>query len=495
MSIEKRPPVVVVMGHIDHGKSTLLDYIRKTNIVLGEAGGITQHLSAYEITHRDENKENRKITFIDTPGHAAFSGMRERGAMIADIAILVVSAEDGVKAQTLEAWETIKNAKVPYFVAINKIDKPGANIEKVKNEMMDKGIYLEGYGGDTPYVEISAKNGTNINSLLDLIVLLSDLNDLKTNTDSETIGIVVESHRDPKRGVIATLIVKDGILKKGSFVSTENSYAPTRIMENFLGKPIEEATCSMPVTIVGFSDLPFVGSFITVFESKKDAEKYILEEKQKVFSVKEQNKYDESVKVIPLILKTDAGGVIDAVKKELSHLELDNLKFKYVTEEVGVISEKDLRLVEADPEIIIIGFNVSIDPQSKILNEQIKAKIINENIIYKISDELKEIVEEKRPRIKTLEKTGFIKVLKSFSRTKEKSVLGGKITEGIISVGNIIRILRNDNEIGRGKITELQHNKLKQKSLESPIECGLLVESKIDILEGDILEAIKEIII
>lgn len=498
MSITKRPPVVVVMGHIDHGKSTLLDYIRKSNIVAGEAGGITQHLSAYEITHKDETGEVRRITFVDTPGHAAFSDMRERGAQIADIAILVVSAEDSVKAQTLEAWETIKSARIPYVVAINKIDKPGANIEKVKADLMEKGIYLEGYGGDVPYAEISAKNGTQIDQLLDVILLATDMNELTTDTTSEPIGIIIESHRDSKRGVVATIIIKDGVLEKGSFVATENAYAPTRIMENFLGKPLEKAPCSTPVTIVGFSDLPAVGSFITVFPNKKEAEKYITSHKQQTFSSISQatnEKFSDDVKVIPLIVKTDAGGTIDAVKKELSNIELETVKFKYVTEEVGAISEKDIRLVEADSEIIIVGFNVGIDQQAKILNEQVKAKIITSDIIYKISDELRVIVEERRPRVNHIELLGSMKILKTFSQVKEKHVLGARITDGLISVGNTVRIMREESEIGRGKITELQHNRVKQKSLEAPIECGLLVETKSSIEEDDILEAITESII
>ncbi len=485
------------MGHIDHGKSTLLDYIRKSNIVGGEVGGITQHLSAYEISHKDETGVDRKITFIDTPGHAAFSGMRERGAQIADIAILVVSAEDSVKAQTIEAWETIVTAKIPYVVAINKIDKPGAQIEKVKNDLVEKGIYLEGYGGDIPFAEISAKAGTNIDSLLDLLLLATDLHELKTDPEAEPVGIVIESHRDAKRGVIATIIVKDGILTKGCFVATDRSYAPTRIMENFLGKAISTAPCSTPVTITGFSELPQVGSFITVFKSKKDAESYIFDEKHKahVEGSVQAIQHASTVKVIPLIIKTDAGGTQDAVKKELSHLELETVKFKYVTEEVGVISEKDIRRAETDKEIIIIGFNVDVDAKARALNEQVKATIINHPIIYKISDELKEIVEARRPRITEIRQSGTLKVLKTFSQTKDKQVLGAKITDGLISVGNVVRIVRRENEIGRGKITELQHNRVKQKSLEAPIECGLMVETKHEIVEGDHLEAITEVVV
>lgn len=493
----KRPPVVVIMGHIDHGKSTLLDYIRKSNIVEGEAGGITQHLSAYEIEHTDEQKEKRKITFIDTPGHAAFTGMRERGAQIADIAILVVSAEDSVKAQTMEAWQTIIEAKIPYIVAINKIDKPGAQIDKVKNDLVEKGIYLEGYGGDIPFAEISAKHGTNIPHLLDLILLVADLNDLKTNSENEAIGITIESHRDPKRGISATLLVKDGILTKGCFVATPEAYASTRIMENFLGKAIENAPCSSPVQIVGFSDLPEVGSFFVTFSSKKEAEKYITEEKNKKKLIQETPNESHSldIVIIPLIIKTDVGGTQDAIIKELKNLEVESVKFKFVTQEVGAISEKDIKMVEADKGIIVIGFNVDLDSKAKALNEQVKAHIITNSIIYKISDELREIIEERRPRITKTEVTGNLKVLKTFSQTKEKQVLGGKIELGIISHSGVVRIMRRDFEIGRGKITELQYNRTKVKQLEAPNECGIMVESKYEIAVGDVLECITESIV
>jgi translation initiation factor IF-2 len=462
------------MGHIDHGKSTLLDYIRKSNIVAGEAGGITQHLSAYEIAHKDEEGLSRQITFIDTPGHAAFSGMRERGAQIADIAILVVSAEDSVKAQTMEALQTILDAKIPYIVAINKIDKPGAQIEKVKNDLVERGVYLEGYGGDIPYAEISAKMGTHVDHLLDLILLATDLNELTTDTDADPIGIVIESHRDAKRGIIATIIVKDGVLKKGSYVATDTAFAPTRIMENFLGKAIDTAPCSTPVSITGFSDLPAVGSFAITFDNKKDAEKYILEEKNKI-AQSHSNKHTDhgsDTYVIPIIIKTDAGGTQDAIKQELQNIELDTVKFKFVTAEVGAISEKDIRMVEADPSIIIVGFGVGIDPQAKLLNDQVKARIINHSIIYKISDELKVIIEDVRPRITHIEKVATIKVLKHFSLVKNIHVVGCRITDGTVVQGAMVRIIHDDVEVGRGKITELQHNKVKMKTLDAVIECG-----------------------
>ena len=272
-----RPPIVVVMGHVDHGKSTLLDYIRKSNVVESEAGGITQRISAYEVTRKDEKGNDRTITFLDTPGHEAFSKMRTRGANAADIAILVVSAEDGVKAQTVEAYNTIIESKLPYIVAINKIDRPNANIEKTKNDLLEKGIYLEGMGGDIPFVPISAKVGTGVNDLLDMILLIADMNEFTGNPSHNASGVVIEAKRDPKRGISASCIIKDGTLKSGMFIAAGDSLVTTRIMENFLGKPIKEATFSSPIKLVGFESMPEVGTTFESFKTKKEAEEYIYE--------------------------------------------------------------------------------------------------------------------------------------------------------------------------------------------------------------------------
>ena len=277
-----RPPIVVIMGHIDHGKSSLLDYIRKTNIVEGEAGGITQHLSAYEVTHhldqtRKDALASNRITFLDTPGHEAFSKMRARGAGVADIAILVVSAEDGVKEQTKEALRSIKEAGIPYIIAINKIDKPNANIERTKQNLAENEIYLEGFGGDVPFVPISAKLGTGIPDLLDMMLLVAEMENLTGDTFLPAEGIVVESNIDTKRGTSATLIITNGTLKKGMFILAEESMSPVRAIENFLGKQVSEATFSSPVQITGFDALPSVGSTFRAYANKKDAERMQLE--------------------------------------------------------------------------------------------------------------------------------------------------------------------------------------------------------------------------
>ena len=257
-NLTSRPPVVVVMGHVDHGKSTLLDYIRKTNVTDNEAGGITQHLSAYEVVHKDEKGQDKKITFLDTPGHEAFSKMRERGAQSADIAILVVSAEDGVKPQTKEAWKTITEANIPVIVAINKIDKPGANIEKTKTELAENEIYLENYGGKIPFAEISAKTGAGIDNLLSLILILSEVENFTGNTKEDATGFVIEAHIDSKLGTQATLIIKNGTLKKKMFVAVEDAICSTRIIQNYKGDMVEDLSLSSPVHLSCFDKMPQV---------------------------------------------------------------------------------------------------------------------------------------------------------------------------------------------------------------------------------------------
>ncbi|HPC12683.1 MAG TPA: GTP-binding protein, partial [Candidatus Paceibacterota bacterium] len=275
--IERRPPVVVVMGHVDHGKSTLLDYIRKTNVVDKEAGGITQCISAYEVSAKDDEGNDRLITFLDTPGHEAFSKMRQRGASVADIAILIVSAEDGVKAQTIEAHNAILENKTPFIVAINKIDRPNANIDKTKNELAEKGIYLEGMGGDIPFVPISAKEGKGVNDLLEMIILIADMQNLKGDRNVNASGIIIETEQDPKRGIGATCVIKNGTLKSGMFVVSGKSMVTTRIFENCLSLPTKEASFSAPIKLVGFDSLPEVGNSFDSFLTKKEAENFIKE--------------------------------------------------------------------------------------------------------------------------------------------------------------------------------------------------------------------------
>ncbi|MFA6393035.1 MAG: translation initiation factor IF-2 [Candidatus Paceibacterota bacterium] len=485
-----RPPVVVVMGHVDHGKSTLLDYIRKSNIAECEAGGITQCISAYEVSHKSETGENRLITFLDTPGHEAFSKMRARGAYASDIAILVVSAEDSVKAQTLEAYNTIIESKTPYIVAINKIDKPNANIEKTKMDLVEKGIYLEGMGGDIPFVLISAKVGTGVNELLDMILLVADMGSFTGDSKLNASGIVIEANREPKRGISATVVIKNGTLKSGMFVVAGQALVTTRIMENFLGKPIKEATFSSPIRLVGFESMPEVGSTFESFITKKEAENYINIIKEES-SGNKTNKIDSNYagKIIPIIIKTDVVGSQEAIEKEIDKLNNSEITYKIISAGVGAINENDLKTANANKETIIVGFNTKLDNGARDLNETLKITVETFDIIYKLTDWLKIIIEERKPRVETVEVTGTLKILKTFGSTKDKQVVGGKVITGRIVNGGQVRIMRRDFEIGKGKIVELQQNKIKAKEVLEENECGVQVETKIGIAPGDVLEA------
>ncbi|MFA6999543.1 MAG: translation initiation factor IF-2 [Candidatus Paceibacterota bacterium] len=495
-----RPPVVVVMGHVDHGKSTLLDYIRKSNVVDCEAGGITQCISAYEVIHPEGKSTSngagkdeiiyRKITFLDTPGHEAFSKMRARGAYASDIAILVVSAEDSVKAQTLEAYNTIIESKTPYIVAINKIDRPNANIEKTKMDLVEKGIYLEGMGGDIPFVLISAKVGTGVNELLDMILLVADMQSFTGNPTINATGVIIEANREPKRGIRATCIIKNGTLKSGMFVVAGQTIVNTRIMENFLGKSIKEATFSSPIRLVGFDEMPEVGNTFESFLTKKEAENYIEMLKNESSNTKlPKNESEQASKIIPIIIKTDVAGSMEALEKEIGKLNNSEIAYKIISSGVGAINESDLKMANANKETIVVGFNTKLDNGARDLNETLKITVETFDIIYKLTDWLKIIIDERRPRVEMIEVTGTLKILKTFGSTKDKQVVGGKVITGRIVNGGQVRIMRRDFEIGKGKIVELQHNKIKAKEVLEENECGVQVETKIGIAPGDVLEA------
>lgn len=490
-----RPPVVVVMGHIDHGKSTLLDYIRKTNTTESETGGITQKISAYEVEIPTPDKSGSgprpqasgKITFLDTPGHEAFSKMRERGAEIADIAILVVSAEDGVKPQTIEAWKTIVESKIPCIVAINKIDKPGANIEKTKMELAEREIYLENYGGKIPYAEISAKTGAGVDNLLSLILILAEMENLTGDTSLDATGFVIEVNLDSRRGILATLIIKNGSITKGMTVAVGESLCSTRIIENFRGEIIEAATFSSPIRIVGFDKMPRVGAGFQAFQKKGEAEKYVKELPPRPTGTPPSQGGDK--KIIPIILKADVSGSIEAIEKEISKIKNDGAEFRVVGKGVGPISESDIKGISSGTDAIVIGFNVKIDRSAMEIAERMGITISFFDIIYKMTEWLEKEMEEKRPKIETVETTGRAKIIRAFSRTKERQIIGGKVIEGKISLNSTVRIMRREFEIGRGKIVNLEKNKVKTGLVEEGTEFGMMIESKMEIVAGDMVEA------
>lgn len=489
----KRPPVIVVMGHIDHGKSTLLDYIRKSNVVESEAGGITQKVSAYEVENIIEGKKE-KITFLDTPGHEAFRSIRAKGAKVADIAILVVAADDGVRPQTLEALKCIEEEKIPYIVAINKIDKPEANIEKTRNNLAENEIYLEGYGGNVPSVEISAKQGKNITELLELISLVADLEDLKGNKNLPAEGVVIESYLDPQKGIAATLVIKNGSLRPGLYTVSEDTFTPIRSLENFNGEKIEEASFSSPVKIIGWNKAPRVGSLFKTFENKKEAteavKEFVAKSLMTVKDNKESLKDSGDLKTIPVILKADTEGSLEAIKHEIEKIG-GNVEFKIVNSDIGIISESDVKNALVENRPIILGFNVKVDSSAKNLAERESIVIETFDIIYKITEWLKTDLVKLLPKVEIEEITGKAKIIKVFSVQKDKQVIGGKVLEGIIQTGESFRINRRDNIVGTGKIKGLQHKKAETREVKEGLEFGSLIESKILISEGDVLEIYK----
>lgn len=488
-AITKRPPVVVVMGHIDHGKSTLLDYIRKSNVVDGEAGGITQHLSAYVVPHTTKDGANETITFLDTPGHAAFQKMRLRGADVADIAILVVSAEDGVKPQTLEALESIKAAGIPMIVAINKIDKPGADVQRTQNSLIEHEIYIEGMGGDIPWAAISAKTGAGIPELLDLVILAADLGELTGDTNTPATGTIIDGNMDAKRGNTATLIIKNGTLRSGQFVVSGHTFAPVRIMEDSYGKSLKEAGLSTPVGIVGFSSIPKAGSEFYVVNSKKEAELAI--EGTDAAPVVTHTK--TNLPTIPILIKADMLGTIDAIEHELGNFVSDRISVRVIDKGVGNISESDVRNVSATKDAIIVGFNVTVDRAATDLAALRGVEIDTFSIIYELSDWLNTALKNRTPKKEERVVTGHAKVIKHFSTQKYTHVLGGRIEDGLLKLGQSVLITRRDIEVGRGVIRNLQQQKSDVKQVDQA-EFGMQVDSKTEVAPGDLIEGFDMVI-
>ncbi|MBP9701859.1 MAG: translation initiation factor IF-2 [Candidatus Pacebacteria bacterium] len=486
-----RPPVVVIMGHIDHGKSTLLDYIRKTNIVAGEAGGITQHLGAYEVEHSTAEGKKGKITFLDTPGHEAFGGIRARGAKVADIAILVVAGDDGVKPQTLEALKCIRDAGLPFIVAVNKIDKPGSNVERTKQNLAEHEVYIEGYGGDVPAVPISALQGQGIPELLDMIILVSELQELKGDHALPGTGVVIENRLDTKKGMSATLIIKDGTVKSGAFVVAEDAYSPVRIFESTAGVSIKEATFSTPVKIIGWNKLPPVGAEFTTVEDKRDAEEltrtYALAAK-KIAKIEESF---ENKAIIPIIIKADAMGSLEGILHELKKITHDKVGIKIVDQGIGDISESDIKRAQSFADTILIAFHVKPDAKAKALLERNPLNYKEYSIIYELVEFLRQTLTSKIPKEYIEETTGRAKILAVFSKNKDKQIVGGKVQEGSILLGSEVKIIRRDTEIGVGKIRELQQQKVKAQEVREGYEFGMMIESKIEIAAGDKLECVR----
>ena len=481
------------MGHVDHGKSALLDYIRNTNVVESEAGGITQHVSAYEVEHEHEGV-TKKITFLDTPGHEAFTKIRARGASVADIAILVVSAEEGVKPQTLDALNAIKHSGIPYVVAINKIDKPNADVNKTKASLIEHEIYLEGMGGDVPYNEISAKTGAGVDELLDTILLVAELEELTGDLTRAAEGVVIEAHRDPKKGIAATLVITNGTLKRGEFVVADSAMAPVRIFEDFNGNAIREATFSSPVRIIGFDSLPTVGATFRTYTRKKDAELAKSAHAEVHRTIAALDEEDER-RLIPLVIKADATGTLEAIAHEIDKLGNDRVLVSIIHEGIGNVSEGDVQTALASKhDALVVAFNVGIDAAAHDVALQGGIEIHSFNIIYKLTEWLDEVIRERTPKREVAEELGVAKTLMYFSSMKHKHVIGGKVKSGVVKSGALVRIIRRREQVSEGRVLSLQSGKQSVETVAQGDEFGAQIEADTAPEPGDVLECYEMVV-
>ena len=489
-----RPPVITIMGHVDHGKTTLLDTIRKTNVASGEAGGITQHIGAYQIVYN-----NRPITFIDTPGHAAFTEMRARGASVTDIVIIIVAADDGVMPQTKEAIDHAKAAGVPIVVAVNKIDKPNANPDRVMTEMSQNGITPDVWGGDTLFVNISAKTGEGISELLDNLLLIADMQELKANPNRYASGTVIESKMDKSLGVVSTILIQNGTLRLGDAIVVGNYAGKVRTLKNDRGENLTLATPSMPVSITGISESPSAGDKFMAFENEKKAkaisEQRIIAARKKSLNTQTSVSLDDlfgrieaGEKEINVILKADVKGSEEAVKNSLLKLDVEGIKINVIRSSIGAITESDIVLAAAS-NALIIGFNIR--PNNKIM-EYAKEKGVDirlYNIIYKVVEEMEAAMKGKLDPEFEEKVLGEAEVRKLFKFSKVGTIAGSYITDGIVRRDAKARVIRDGVVIYDGNINSIAREKDQVKEVKQGLECGITIENFNDIKEGDIIEA------
>jgi translation initiation factor IF-2 len=480
-----RPPVVVILGHVDSGKTSLLLAIQKMQFTGAKPGGaITQHIGAYQI-----EREGKKITFLDTPGHEAFSAMRNRGAKVADIAILVVDGLEGVKPQTKEAILHVKAAGIPMIVAINKTDRPGVIIEKVKTSLAKEGVLVESMGGQIPSANVSAKTGQGIGELLDMISLVGEMEDLKGDIANPGQGVVIESFLDAKRGPIATVIISDGQLSLGDTVATFSSLGKIKNMENFQGDSVEKALPSDPVVIMGLDNVPKVGETLKVFPDIDRAKGYLQAEPKKEMVLNPVAK--EGQKVLNLILKSDVVGSIEAIEEVLKEIPQEKVILNILKAEVGEINETDVKLARST-KAVIFGFRVKTNPVAKQMIERDKIKVMTFEIIYDFVTGLRNFMERIMSPEDVRTDLGKIKILAVFLAEKNRQIIGGKVIFGEIKKGGLIEVQRNEEVIGKGKMINLQKNKKDTDKALKGEECGILYEGNVKIEEGDILTVYLE---
>src|SRR3989338_5567522 len=487
--LKPRPPVIVVMGHVDHGKTKLLDAIRNTNVIAGEAGGITQHIGAYQITHKDKT-----ITFIDTPGHEAFTAMRNRGAKIADIAILVVAADDGVKPQTVEAYRIIEAAKLPFVVAINKIDKPEANLDMVKRELGEQlSILPEDWGGKIVCLPVSAKNNTGINELLDMLLLTAEMEqkNIKANPRTNACGTIIESHVDRGEGPVATVLIQNGQLKVGDpLIFNGLLYGKVRALKNYFCKNIALATPAMPVKIIGLKMAPAIGDIMQVGAGEKVKIRKINSQSRDTMKPSEEKKETADAKSINLLIKSDVLGSGEAIEGSLARIETPEIKIKIINKGLGNITEGDVIRAQAS-NARLIGFNVKVTPLAAKLARETGVKIKIYKIIYELINDLKaevaSLVELEMERVDS----GRMKVLAIFRTEKGSQIVGGRIIDGKVEAKSLIEVKRDKEILAEGKLIKLQVAKQDVNVVETNQECGVSYEGKPVIKADDILQFYK----
>ncbi|WP_283612978.1 translation initiation factor IF-2 [Ligilactobacillus aviarius] len=493
--LETRPPVVTIMGHVDHGKTTLLDHLRHSHITAGEAGGITQHIGAYQIKH-----DGKTITFLDTPGHAAFTNMRARGADITDITVLVVAADDGVMPQTIEAIHHSQAAGVPIIVAVNKIDKPGANPNHVMEQLTEYGLIPEDWGGDTIFVEISAKLGQNIDELLDMILLQAEMMELKANPKQHGAGSVIEARLDKGKGSVASLLVQQGTLHVGDPIVVGNTFGRVRTMTNDRGKAVHKAKPGTPVEITGLNDVPDSGDrFVTFNDEKtaraageKRAEQALIKERSKTTHVTLDNLFDTikegEMKEVDLIIKADVQGSVEALAQSFQKIDVEGVRVNIIHQAVGAINESDITLAEAS-NAIIIGFNVRPTPLAKQQADADGVDIRLHNVIYKAIDEVETAMKGMLEPEYQEKVTGQVEIRETYKVSKLGTIGGAYVIDGYIQRDSGVRVIRNGVVIYDGKLASLKRFKDDVKQVKAGYECGLMIEKYNDIKVGDQLEA------
>lgn len=489
-NLKHRMPIVAIMGHVDHGKTTLLDTIRKTKIAEGESGGITQHIGAYRV-----KKNDKWITFLDTPGHEAFSEMRARGANVTDIIVLVVAADDGVRPQTLEVINRAKFTGTPLIVAINKIDKPEANSMKVKQELAGQGVLTEEWGGKTIAVEISAKQNKGIDELLEMILLTADMEEFKANPNGKTVGTIIESRITQGKGATATVVIQNGTLKVGDVMAAGPSFGRIRSMEDENGRKLKEVLPSQAAQISGFSELPQAGDILQTVETLDEAKQIALSTQQKNRSHKLRSNTalsgDMESKTLNLVLKTDVAGSLEAIKQSIAKLKNDEVKIGILSEGVGEVNESDV-LLASNSKAVILAFRTKINPKALSLSKQKKVQIDSYDVIYElIEDVTSAVIKMFTPELETVI-FGKGKVLAIFRTEKGEMIIGGKVLEGEIKKKCQINIIRDNAILGKGIILDLQQSKVAAKSVDAGNEFGMKIKTSVKIQENDLLESFEE---